>query len=63
MMASSSSPEQEGAIRTWLGHHSSGSKPRRRRMQEENNGLELGAVRISSGLSGIIIEFACSKRK
>ncbi|RLN09908.1 hypothetical protein C2845_PM11G23470 [Panicum miliaceum] len=43
-MASSSSSEQEGAIRMWLGHDSSGSRPRRRRTQEENSGLELGVT-------------------
>ena len=44
MMASSSSSEQEGPIRTWFRHDSSGSKPRRRRTREENSGLELGAM-------------------
>ena len=45
MMATNSSLEQDGTIRTsWLGHDSSGFEPRLRRTQEENSELELGAT-------------------
>ena len=45
MMATNSSSEQDGTIRTsWLGHDSSGFEPRLRRTQEENSELELGAT-------------------